>query len=40
MALKSTFTADLKKEQQLTLLLDAYYDKHLKHYHFERIQNN
>lgn len=39
MALKSTFTADLKKEQQLTPLLDAYYDKHLKHYRFERIKN-
>lgn len=39
MALKSTFTNDLKKEQQLTVLLDAYYHKNLKHYSFERIKD-
>lgn len=38
MVLKSTFNVDLKKEQQLTVLLDAYYTKHLKKYNFERIQ--
>ncbi len=37
MALKSTFNADLKKEQQLALLLDGYYSKHLKQYDFERV---
>ena len=39
MALKSTFTSDLKKEQQLTALLNTYYHKHLNHYSFERIQD-
>jgi len=37
--LKSNFKADLSKEKQLTHLLDAYYQKHLKHYSFERISN-
>ncbi len=37
MALKSTFKADLKKEQQLFPLLDRMYTLHLKHYRFERI---
>ncbi|MBO0330881.1 hypothetical protein [[Muricauda] lutisoli] len=35
--MKSNFKADLSKEQQLTPLLDFYYQKHLKHYAFERI---
>lgn len=39
MTLKSTFNADLNKEQQLAVLLDAYYTKHLKHYSFERIRD-
>ncbi|MFH6603111.1 hypothetical protein ACEZ3G_06460 [Maribacter algicola] len=34
---KSTFQSDLKKEQRLSKLLDRYYGKHLKNYHFERI---
>ena len=39
MALQSTFKSDLKKEQKLSVLLDAYYKKHLHHYHFERIND-
>lgn len=39
MALKSTFNADLKKEQLLAVLLDDYYQKHLKNYNFERIRD-
>lgn len=39
MALKSNFESDLKKEQKLTVLLDAYYAKYLKHYSFERIHD-
>lgn len=39
MALKSTFSADLKKEQLLTVLLDEYYRNHLKQYNFERIHD-
>tara|TARA_B100000949_G_scaffold209891_1_gene202502 strand:- start:3415 stop:3963 length:549 start_codon:yes stop_codon:yes gene_type:complete len=35
--LKSNFKADLSKEKQLTPLLDYYYQKHLKHYTFERV---
>jgi hypothetical protein len=35
--LKSNFKKDLKKEQNLAHLLDAYYKKNLKHYNFERI---
>ncbi|MGN7513424.1 MAG: hypothetical protein ACTHOM_03550 [Allomuricauda sp.] len=35
--MKSNFKADLSKEQQLTPLLDFYYQKHLKYYSFERI---
>lgn len=36
---QSNFASDLKKEQKLTVLLDAYYQKHLKHYDFERIDD-
>lgn len=39
MALKSTFNADLKKEQLLAILLNDYYQKHLKYYSFERIND-
>lgn len=39
MALKSTFSADLKREQQLTLLLDRCYNVHLRHYNFERVHD-
>ncbi|MBO0342049.1 MAG: hypothetical protein VX798_02150 [Bacteroidota bacterium] len=35
--MKSNFKADLSKEQQLTPLLDFYYQKYLKHYTFERV---
>lgn len=35
--MKSNFKADLSKEQKLTPLLDSYYQKHLKHYSFERV---
>jgi hypothetical protein len=35
--LKSNFKADLSKEKQLTPLLDYYYQKHLRHYVFERV---
>jgi hypothetical protein len=37
--LKSNFKTDLQKEQKLTVLLDTYYRKHLKHYHFKRISD-
>jgi len=37
--LKSNFNADLSKEKKLTPLLDSYYQKHLKHYSFERVSN-
>ena len=37
--MKSKFKADLSKEKQLTPLLDFYYQKHLKHYRFERISH-
>jgi hypothetical protein len=36
---KSNFKTDLQKEQNLAVLLDAYYGKYLKHYHFKRISN-
>jgi hypothetical protein len=38
-ASKSTFRADLEKEQRLSVLLDAYYAKHLRYYDFERISD-
>jgi hypothetical protein len=34
--LQSSFKSDLKKEQQLTFLLNSYYNKNLKLYDFER----
>jgi len=34
--LQSNFERDLRKEQQLSELLDSIYQKHLKHYDFER----
>ncbi|MAU14677.1 MAG: hypothetical protein CMH46_03960 [Muricauda sp.] len=37
--MKSNFNADLSKEKKLTPLLDSYYQKHLKHYSFERVSN-
>ncbi len=37
MALKSSFSSDLAKEQRLAALLDSYYTKSLKHYTFKRI---
>lgn len=37
--MKSKFIADLSKEKLLTPLLDYNYQKHLKHYSFERISN-
>jgi len=37
MGLKSNFKSDLKKENQLSFLLDSYYQSRLKHYSFERI---
>ncbi|VAW11220.1 hypothetical protein MNBD_BACTEROID03-2549 [hydrothermal vent metagenome] len=36
MGLRSSFKNDLEKEQKLSVFLDAYYKKHLKHYIFER----
>ncbi len=36
---KSSFHSDLSKEQQLSVLLDAYYSGHLKNYDFERISD-
>lgn len=35
--MKSKFTSDLKKEKQLSVLLDVYYKKYLIHYNTERI---
>lgn len=35
--MKSNFKADLSKEKNLTPLLDCYYQKHLRHYTFERV---
>lgn len=37
--MKSNFKADLYKEKQLAVLLDSYYQKHLKKYAFERISD-
>jgi len=37
--LKSNFQADLSKEKKLAVLLDSYYQTHLKKYDFERIVN-
>ena len=37
--MKSNFKTDLSKEKQLTPLLDSYYQKHLKHYCFERVSH-
>lgn len=37
--LQSNFASDQKKEQKLAVLLDASYQKHLKHYNFERIHD-
>ncbi len=39
MELQSSFKNDLEKEQKLSVFLDAYYKKHLKHYTFERVHN-
>jgi len=39
MGLQSSFKSDLEKEQKLSVFLDAYYKKHLKHYAFERVQD-
>ena len=39
MVLQSTFITDLKKEQQLTVLIDKYYKMHLKHYTYKRIED-
>lgn len=36
--MKSTFKFDLEKEQKLSVLLDSYYNKHLRNYDFERVQ--
>lgn len=36
-SLASNFSSDLEKEQKLSLLIDTYYQKYLKHYTFERI---
>lgn len=38
MSLKSNFKTDLKKEQELSILLDRVYSKNLKNYTFERIK--
>ena len=37
MDLKSSFKRDLRKEQQLSVLLDSIYQKYLKHYDYERV---
>lgn len=39
MGLKSTFNSDLKKEQQLTPLVDTYYSTFLNHYTFKRVHD-
>ncbi|MGB5553326.1 MAG: hypothetical protein WBM83_01620 [Flavobacteriaceae bacterium] len=39
MALQSNFSADLEQERKLSFLLDKYYQKHLKKYSFERVNN-
>ena len=38
--MKSTFKSDLEKEKKLSILLDKYYSKYLKNYHFERIHDS
>ncbi len=35
--LQSSFKRGLRKEQRLSVLLDTIYQKHLKHYDFERV---
>jgi len=35
--LQSSFKRNLRKEQQLSQFLDSIYQKHLKHYNFERV---
>ena len=40
MELQSSFKNDLEKEQKLSVFLDAYYKKHLKHYAFERVHDS
>ncbi|WP_419213184.1 hypothetical protein ACNR9Q_03295 [Maribacter sp. X9] len=37
--MKSKFTSDLKREKQLSRLLDVYYQKHLVHYHTTRVHD-
>lgn len=37
--MKSSFKSDLKKEKQLSKLLDKYYKRHLKQYCFKRISS-
>ena len=37
--LESNFASDLNKEKQLAILLDVYYQKHLKQYSFERVHD-
>lgn len=39
MTLKSHFLSDLNKEKKLAALLDGYYQNHLKHYDFVRVQD-
>jgi len=39
MALQSNFKFDLENERKLSVLLDTYYEKHLKHYGFTRVQD-
>ncbi|MEX0313938.1 MAG: hypothetical protein AB3N18_07155 [Allomuricauda sp.] len=39
MPLKSNFKTDLAKEKRLATLLDSYYKKHLRVYHFERVHS-
>ena len=39
MVLQSSFDEDLENERRLSVLLDDYYKKHLKHYNFERIRD-
>ncbi len=39
MGLQSSFKNDLEKEQKLSVFLDTYYKKHLKHYAFDRVRD-
>ncbi|MFS4455368.1 hypothetical protein [Maribacter sp. 2304DJ31-5] len=39
MSLKDTFKSDLKNEQRLAVLLDAYYKKYLRYNDFERVND-